>query len=187
MNAKAPVGPVHGFLRDCCDENLYSWNRETLHGELTRTDGSKLKLPDDLKGKNVIYQFWSVAHPPQPYKVLRPRWRWPTDIDPPDYVTPLPDRNTVVVGVNLDTDPEAAAAFLHAHREYAQWVHTCSGRGWDDPVARAFDVVALPRTVVTDAAGWIYCAGGRAQSHLDETFARLPLPPPARPAPAPAR
>jgi hypothetical protein len=158
---KSRDGQVRGFLRDFCKFDADFRAKESIAGELTRLDGAKLTLPQDLKGKNVIYQFWSLAHPPKPFKASYIRGQYPVGQDPPDLLAPIPEKQVIVVGINLDTDTRAVAAFLRQHREYADWVQTCSGKGWDDPVARSFGVFTLPRFVVTFHDGRLVCPGGR--------------------------
>jgi hypothetical protein len=156
-------------LRDFCNFDVERLSKENITGELTRFDGSKLVLPQDLLGKNIIFQFWSLAHPPKPFKSSYIRGGYPIGNDPPDLLSPLPDKHTVIVGVNLDTDPKAVAAFVEQHREYADWIHTYSGKGWDDPVARALGVYPLPRIVAMNYRGQVECYGGRSYDRLFET------------------
>ncbi len=141
---------VFGFLRECCRPNFSHW----LEGPplrvapLSRMDGGRLTLPDDLLGKVVVLQFWSAAHPPRRARFDRFASHFPRAGAAP----------VVVVGINLDRNRADAEAFLK-NSSYKDWIHTFSGRGWDDPLARACDVLALPRTIVLDGSGQIALGG----------------------------
>jgi hypothetical protein len=142
---------VYGFLRDCCQQKFCGGGRgPSLHvPPLNRMDGGRLTLPDDLPGKVVILQFWSAAHPPQPAL-----WDEYDEALPYTGLASVPSTGVVVVGINLDRKRADAEAFLKKSR-YPDWIHTFSGLGWDDPTARACDILALPRTIVLSRFGEI--------------------------------
>jgi len=150
----------------------------TFKSRLTKMDGTPLNLPEDLHGKVVFIQFWSVDHPPQ------------TLFDEPRQnqfvaytgLASIPSRNVVIVGVNLDTDRTKVEKFLKKSR-YNDWIHTFSGLGWNDPVLRQRDIINLPHTLVLDRSGklistWISGFIG----NVDKAVAQ---PPPPAPTPEP--
>jgi hypothetical protein len=166
---------VRGFLRDVCNANVDASSEKFQHqilsgmaagserltprpyavqAALPRLHGGVLRLPQDAGGKLVLLQFWSVACPPQSVPLTFRRKQ-------------LPDLNleseVVHVGVNLDSSRADVVAFLRQNDKVATWIHTFSGKGWDDPLARELDVYGLPRMVLLDRNGTIHCWGAPVQ------------------------
>lgn len=111
-----------------------------FRAELERFDGSPLVLPDDLLGKNYVLHFWTMDYPPAA------EWFLPL---PPDRVNcvynklePIPERDYVIVGVNLDSDREAVQAYAEKH--FPDWIHTYVGEDREHPLVRENDIQALP-------------------------------------------
>ena len=150
--ANRPDSIVYGFLRDFCEES-YAFGRDVhpFKFQLTRMDGQPLTLPDDLPGKVVILQFWSAAHPPEPFRAKSFSRR----TLPYTGLASVPSNGVVIVGVNLDRNRAAAEAFLKQNN-YPDWVHTFSGLGWDDKAARLLDVYSLPKTIILNRRGEVY-------------------------------
>ena len=153
---------VFGFLRECCRPNFSHW----LEGPplrvapLSRMDGSRLTLPGDLLGKVVVLQFWSAAHPPRRARFDRFASHFPRAAAAP----------VVVVGIGISTANRTDAEASLKKNNYKDWIHTFSGRGWDHPLARVCDVLALPRTIVLDGSGQIALGGCQM---TDDEFAVL--------------
>ena len=151
MHAAHPTPVTGGFLRGCANEQADQ--NAVFHGRFTRMDGTTLTLPDDLQGKVVFLQFWSLEHPPKPLSC--------DSSDSPALLpytglASIPSKNVVVVGVNLDPASNRAAveAFLKKSR-YPDWIHTFNGFGLNDPVARERDILTLPQTIVLKRDGAI--------------------------------
>ena len=54
----------------------------------------------------------------------------------------------VIIGVSLDNSREDFETYIKAH--HTDWVHTFSGKGWDDPTARKYDIHHLPSAWLID-------------------------------------
>lgn len=140
------TGPgVRGFLRTVVEER-------PDHGlpfaaRLKRLDGDVLELPKDLAGKVVVVHFWSVDHVPKPATP----WGMRPDRPHDDGLSPNAEKGLAVVGINLDRDRARVEAFLAEHD--LDWIHTSSGRGFDDPTARQWDIRWLPSSWLIDRKG----------------------------------
>jgi hypothetical protein len=160
-----PIPPkLRGFLRDFCIlkvDSLYGNYRylsanpygmdapiagtsTTANAGLPRLDGGLFRTADHA-GRTVAFHFWSLACPPR----YRRRHKEPPA---PDMT---PSNTVVVVGVNLDEDRAGVEAFVKDSPEFQGWVHVFSGRGWNDPLAREWDVFSLPRSVWLNSRGQI--------------------------------
>jgi thiol-disulfide isomerase/thioredoxin len=118
--------------------------------ELHRLNGKTLTLPDDLKGKVVVVDFWStrcgpciesMPHMKAIYKKHKPR-------------------GLEIVGISLDERSDALRLRKFVSSENLTWAQTWSGMGWDDPTARKYGIGAIPSLwvigrdgkVISDAA-----------------------------------
>jgi formylglycine-generating enzyme required for sulfatase activity len=197
LGAQAPAvtAKVRGFLRDFCCANVDARTTtfqyhpllamaaggeglpadvRPLRQALVRLDGGTFRLPEDAAGKLVALQFWSVACPPEPqplaFQHKTQEYRF--------------DRDVLIVGVNLDASRRDVEAFLKDKKEFANWIHVFSGKGWDDPLARQVDVYGLPRALLLDGEGAIYRWGTPVQ--LGDAVQRALAGPPAWTARAPS-
>jgi hypothetical protein len=63
----------------------------------------------------------------------------------------LAKQKIAVVGVNLDNDPKAAAAFVKANKY--TWPHLQTKNGLDSQIAVQLGILTLPVTIVVDSSG----------------------------------
>ena len=120
----------------------YSDIGQPFEATLTRLDGGTLKLPDDLRGKVVVVDFWATWCPPcveamGPMKDLYAKYK---------------DRGVEFVDVSLDTDRQQLEKFVREHG--LTWIQTCSGQV-HDPTAVKYGVTTIPTVVVVGKDGRI--------------------------------
>ena len=99
---------------------------------LARLDGTRLDLPDDLIGKVVLIDFWATWCPPcvaaMPHlKQIHSKYR---------------DEGLEIVGIALDTSRSDLVRFVRENK--LTWIHTYTGKGWEDPTARRYGITGIP-------------------------------------------
>jgi len=118
-----------------------------FQAELTKLDGGKLRLPEDLRGKVVVIDFWatwcgpciqSLPHMKKVYAAYK-------------------DKGVEFVGISLDRTGDKAnlAAFVKSNG--LNWIHTYSGKYWDDPTAVKYKIRGIPSI-------WVLGKDGRIMS-----------------------
>ncbi|MDD3948461.1 MAG: TlpA disulfide reductase family protein [Anaerolineaceae bacterium] len=119
--------------------------------DLKTLDGKTLKLPDDMKGKVVVIDFWASWCGPcrQFAKYLK------------KFDDKYKDKGVVVIGINLDDDKKNLDAYLKEHPDYT-WMQTFSGQGWQDPTAKKYGIDAIPSLWVIGKDGNVVSDNARA-------------------------
>ena len=138
---------------------------------LVRLDGTRLKLPDDLRGKVVVIDFWAT-------------WCRPCLEAMPEMkrlYAKYKDKGMEIVGISLDTKRSSLEAYVR--KQKLGWIHTFTGKGWKDPTARKYGVGAIPSVWVVGRDGRV--VSDQAKGRLDYVIARsLKMPRSGPPAPA---
>ncbi|MBI3097020.1 MAG: redoxin domain-containing protein [Planctomycetes bacterium] len=134
-------------------------------------DGKEFSLAA-YKGKVILIDFWATWCPPcraelPTVKRIFEKYR---------------DRNFIILGISLDEDRETLSKFLAT--EGMTWPQYFDGKGWDNALARLFEVESIPRTFLLDAEGNVRHVNVRGDA-LAAAVDALMAPPPAADPPAP--
>jgi len=136
-----------------------------FEAELSRLDGKKLDLPDDLIGKVVLVDFWAT-------------WCGPCVVSLPhlkEVYSKYNEKGLEIVGISLDESRGKVAKFVRDNS--LTWVHTYTGKGWADPTARRYGVTAIPSMWLIGRDGNVITdnARGRLEQLIPQAI-RQPVP-----------
>lgn len=140
--------------------------RPLFRAALTRLEGGPLVLPDDVKGKIVVVEFWATWEPAcaanQPLmRKVRSRYG---------------PKGVEVVGISLDAAGRTEELKQYVRDAGLGWTQTYSGQFKDDATALRCGVTSVPSVWVLDRKGraaWVGRAGNLV-SKLDELLAEAP-------------
>ncbi len=126
---------------------------KVFKAELTKLDGTKLTLPDDLKGKVVVLDFWATWCGPCIKELPRTITAWKA----------YKDKGVVFVGISLDKadDKDKLAKFVKD--QGMDWPQTYSGKFWGDPTVKAWGVSSIPSIWVIGKDGKVVSDDARAE------------------------
>jgi thiol-disulfide isomerase/thioredoxin len=130
---------------------------------LTRLDGKKLSLPDDLRGKVVVVDFWATWCPPCVASIPHMKQLYAKH----------KSHGLEIVGISLDNSRPALEKMIKERG--MNWVHTFSRLGWNDPTAQRYGIRAIPMIWVVGRDGKILSDGATNPnaSTLKEALAPL--------------
>ena len=140
---------VRGFLRDRLGRHP-DVGRPFV-AKLPLLDGKTLNLPDDLKGKVLVIDFWAT-------------WCMPCIEEIPNmkklYKKYKP-RGVEFVGISLDSNKKTLTNFISDRK--LKWLHTFSGKGWSDPTARKYGIGGIPSIWVVGKDGKVVSDAARGR------------------------
>ncbi|MBN2448115.1 MAG: TlpA family protein disulfide reductase [Phycisphaerae bacterium] len=152
MKAKyAACTEVRVYLKSIGKIEVPSFEGKEFVAELTRLDGSRLRLSDDLKGKVVVVHFWATWC--GPCKAALPELR--------ELYAKYKDKGLEIVSISFDEVRSALDSYLKENP--LPWIITCSGKDMmSDPTAGKYYIDAVPgywlvgpdgRIISSDARG----------------------------------
>jgi peroxiredoxin len=128
-------------------------------------DGKQIRLKD-LRGKVVLLDFWAT-------------WCAPCIAQMPKiqqaYEQHAKDGRLIVIGISIDESPSMVEEFLKCRN--LPWAQIALGPPERNPVAKAYNVSAVPSTFLIDRDGKIVAKDFRGHAlkyHLDKLFADPP-------------
>ena len=124
---------------------------QTFAAELTKLDGEKLSLPNDLKGKVVVIDFWATWC--RPCRLAMPKLK--------KLYAKYKDRGIEMVGIALDEGKSEVQKVVTD--EELNWIHTFSGQASEDPTAARYNVIAIPSVWIVGRDGKIISSMGYGQ------------------------
>lgn len=113
---------------------------------LRQVDGSKLELPEDLKGKVVVVDFWATWCPP--CRASLPKLK--------EFYDDYKGKGVEIVGISLDYPDKLDQLKKFIAENDLKWIHTYSGEYWNDPTASSYGLPGIPSIWVLDKQGRIY-------------------------------
>ncbi len=126
---------------------------------LTKLDGTKLTLPDDLKGTVVVVDFWATWCGPCVQEIPHMK----------EVYAKYKSKGVEFVGISLDQEGQKDKLARFIKDRELGWIHTFSGKGWSDPTAATYGVRGIPSIWVVGKDGAIFSnnARGRLETVLD--------------------
>ncbi len=143
--------------------------------KFTAVDGRKVDLAK-LRGKVVLLDFWATWCPPCVEEV-------PTLVET---YAQFKDKGFEIVGVSLDSDKDALAAFTKENK--MPWPQFFDGKGWDSELAQRFNIQAVPTMWLLDREGKLADASprDRLKQAVEAALAKpAAAKPAAKPSPSP--
>jgi len=129
----------------------WRWRNQPFKATLTKLDGKKLTLPDDLLGQVVVIDFWAT-------------WCGPCLAEIPNmkklYAQYKP-KGVEFVGISLDRSRRVLEKFVRD--EKIRWIQTYADQRGYDPTAKAYEISAIPSIWVIGKDGKVFSTDARGR------------------------
>ncbi len=129
----------------------WRWRNKPFKATLTKLDGKKLTLPDDLLGQVVVIDFWAT-------------WCGPCVAELPNmkklYAQYKP-KGVEFVGISLDRGKRVLEKFVEDRK--IGWIQTYADQRGYDPTAKAYEISAIPSMWVIGKDGKVVSADARGR------------------------
>ena len=135
---------VTGFL-------LGIGRKPTFRAKLTKLDGSSMSLPDALLGKVVVIDFWATWC--RPCLQSLPHMK--------QLYTRYKSKGVEIVGISFDRDGKKKMLVDFVKKHQLNWIHTYSGKYWNDPTGRKYGISSIPSIWVIGKDGRIVSNNAR--------------------------
>ncbi len=135
---------------------------------VTDLDGKPISL-QDYRGKVVLLDFWAVWCPPCTDEIPNIRKVYNT----------YKDAGFDVIGVSLDREESKLRNYITANA--IPWRQIFSGKGWDSPVSRQYNIKRIPAPWLIDQEGKLISHNGEVQIWRDLCRKRCGLNPWTKP------
>ncbi len=110
-----------------------------------KTPDDKILALNDIKSKVTIIDFWAS-------------WCGPCRRENPNVVkvySKYHDKGLEIIGVSLDKNGQKNRWLKAIEDDKLPWHHVSNLRGWQDPIAKMYNVQSIPATFILDADGKI--------------------------------
>ena len=141
---------IASFEKKAAAEAMTAVGRTFAPFKETATDGTVLDLAA-YKGKVVLIDFWAT-------------WCGPCVNELPNVLAAYEKHHAQgfeIIGVSLDKDGDALAAFTKEHK--MPWPQFFDGQGWKNKLAQAYGIQSIPATFLLDGEGKIIAKGLRGE------------------------
>ena len=81
------------------------------------------------------------------------------------------DKGFEILSVSLDNKKDHWTQAIEKHQ--LPWLHVCSLKGWQCPVAKLYNVSGVPMMLLIDAEGKIVANQLRGEKMLDEAVGKI--------------
>lgn len=129
---------------------LMAMRSKPLELSFTAVDGRKVDLAD-LHGKVVLVDFWATWCPPCVEEV-------PALVETYEK---FKDKGFEIVGISLDQDKSALEKFTEENK--MTWPQFFDGKGWDNELAKRFNIQSVPTMWLLDREGKLADASPRSR------------------------
>jgi thiol-disulfide isomerase/thioredoxin len=129
---------------------LMAMRNKPLELSFTSVDGKKVDLAD-LRGKVVLVDFWATWCPPCVEEV-------PSLVET---YGKFKDKGFEIVGISLDQDKSALEKFTAENK--MTWPQFFDGKGWDNELAKRFNIQSVPTMWLLDREGKLADANPRSR------------------------